>query len=81
MGDLRVLFDVAEDTDYRAWLADAGGHKVGVEVPFTPFLSEEDYEGLCWYLEDYVDLPNGSSVVRELLTVYPSIRGSRRMRS
>ncbi len=38
MKDLRVLF-AAADQGYRARLADAEGHSLGVEVPFTPGLS------------------------------------------
>ncbi len=64
MGDLRVLFDVETDESYRARLTDAGGTALGVEVPFKPFLSDEDYEGLRWYLEDYMDLPDGGAIVR-----------------
>ncbi len=64
MGDLRVLFDVAADESYVARLADAGGTALGVEVPFKPFLSDEDYEGLRWYLEDFLDLPDGGAIVR-----------------
>ncbi len=64
MNDLRVLFAPAADTGYRAWLTDAGGRRRGVEVPFTPFLTEEDYEDLRWYLEEYMDLPDGGAVVR-----------------
>jgi hypothetical protein len=51
MNDLRVLF-AAADIGYRAQLADAKGRRLGVEVPFTPFLSEDDYEDLRWYLEE-----------------------------
>jgi hypothetical protein len=64
MNDLRVLFNAAAGTGYRAWLTDAGGRRRGVEVPFTPFLTEEDYEDLRWYLEEYMDLPDGGAVVR-----------------
>jgi tetratricopeptide (TPR) repeat protein len=63
MHDLRVLF-AAADTGYRVHLADAGGHELGVAVPFTPFLTEDDYEDLRWYLEDYMDLPDGGAVTR-----------------
>jgi tetratricopeptide (TPR) repeat protein len=49
---------------YRAQLADARGRRLGVEVPFTPFLTEDDYEDLRWYLEDYMDLPDGGAVLR-----------------
>jgi hypothetical protein len=62
VGDFRVLFDVAEDTGYRAHLADVGGNALGVEVPFTPFLSKEDYEGLRWYqARSLVTVAGGSS--------------------
>jgi tetratricopeptide (TPR) repeat protein len=62
--DLRVLFDPASDGGYRAHLADAEGHGLGVEVPFKPFLDDVDYEDLRWYLEDYMDLPDGGAIVR-----------------
>jgi hypothetical protein len=64
MNDLRVLFDPAADGSYRAQLADTKGHRLGVEVPFTPFLTEDDYEDLRWYLEEYMDLPDGGAVIR-----------------
>ena len=38
--------------------------KLGVEVPFTPFLTEDDYDNLRWYLEEYMDLPDGGAVTR-----------------
>jgi hypothetical protein len=49
---------------YLARLTDAGGNPLGVEVPFTPLLDEGDYEDLRWYLEDYMDLPDGGAAVR-----------------
>lgn len=64
MKDLRVLFVVAADKSYRAQLADAEGHRLGVEVSFTPFLTADDYEDLRWYLEEYMDLPDGGAVIR-----------------
>lgn len=62
MKDLRVLFAQDADQGYRAEIA--YGEDRGVEAPFTPFLTEEDYEDLRWYLEDYMDLPDGGAVVR-----------------
>src|SRR3712207_2261445 len=62
MKDLRVLFAPAADPGYRVQLAYGDDH--GVEVPFTLFLTEEDYEDLRWYLEDYMDLPDGGAVTR-----------------
>ncbi|HYN20180.1 MAG TPA: CHAT domain-containing protein, partial [Thermoanaerobaculia bacterium] len=64
MNDLRVLFTDAADRSYGAQLADADGNRLGVEVPFTPFLTEDDYEDLRWYLEEYMDLPDGGAVIR-----------------
>ncbi|MFL6203238.1 MAG: CHAT domain-containing protein, partial [Thermoanaerobaculia bacterium] len=64
MDDLRLLFEPAADAGYRAHLADARDRRLGVEVPFTPFLAEDDYEDLRWYLEDYMDLPDGGAVPR-----------------
>ena len=46
MQDLRVRFAAAADTGYRAQLADAGGNELGVAVPLTPCLTEDDYEDL-----------------------------------
>src|SRR5215208_4003311 len=62
--ELRVLFSAAAGGTYRAQLADAGGDPLGVEVPLTPFLAEDDYEDLRWYLEEYMDLPDGGAVTR-----------------
>jgi tetratricopeptide (TPR) repeat protein len=64
VNDLRILFEPAEGETWRAQLADARGRRLGVAVPFTPFLAEEDYEDLRWYLEEYMDLPDGGAVVR-----------------
>ncbi len=63
MNELRVLLAVADSGGYSVQIADADGN-VGVEVPFTPSLAEDDYEDLRWYLEDYMDLPDGGAVVR-----------------
>jgi len=70
MHDLRLLFapaipaEATAATGYHVQLADAQGRRIGVEVPFTPFLTEDDYEDLRWYLEDYMDLPDGGAVLR-----------------
>jgi len=64
MKDLRILFAAAAPDGYRAQFADAAGTRLGVEVPFKPFLEDADYEDLRWYLEDYMDLPDGGAVVR-----------------
>jgi tetratricopeptide (TPR) repeat protein len=64
MKDLRVLFALAADQGYRVHFEDADGTPLGVEVPFRPFLSEDDYEDLRWYLEEYLELPDGGAVIR-----------------
>jgi hypothetical protein len=65
MNGLRILFRPADkDQSYLAHLTDAGGNALGVEVPFAPFLTDDDYENLRWYLEDYMDLPDGGAVTR-----------------
>jgi tetratricopeptide (TPR) repeat protein len=64
MKELRVIFTTAADKSYRAELTDADGNNLGVEVPLTPFLTEDDYESLRWYLEEYMDLPDGGAVTR-----------------
>ena len=37
---------------------------MALKSPFAPFLSEEDYGDLRWYLEEYMDLPDGGAIVR-----------------
>lgn len=64
MNDLRVLFVPAADKAYHVQLADADGKRLGVEVPLTPFLAEDDYEDLRWYLEEYMELPDGGAITR-----------------
>jgi hypothetical protein len=53
MKELRVVFTTAADKGCRAQPADADGNKLGVEVPLTPFLTENDYENLRWYLPPF----------------------------
>jgi tetratricopeptide (TPR) repeat protein len=64
MHELRVVFAPDGDGRNRARLTDADGRALGVETPFTPFLDEGDYRDLRWYLEEYLDLPDGGAVVR-----------------
>ena len=64
MKELRVIFAPTADQSYRAGLTDADGNRLGVEVPLTPFLTEDDYENLRWYLEEFMDLPDGGAVTR-----------------
>ena len=62
--ELRVRFSPSTDDRFRVQFTDAAGHALGVEGNFTPFLAEDDYENLRWYLEDYMDLPDGGAVTR-----------------
>jgi len=64
MHELRQLFTPAENGSFTVNLENGPGQTVGVPATFTPFLSEGDFENLRWYLEDYMDLPDGGAVVR-----------------
>src|SRR5262245_12358971 len=64
MHELRLLFTPAEHGSFTVHLDDVPGHAVGVPAALTPFLDEGDYETLRWSLEDYMDLPDGGSIVR-----------------
>lgn len=66
MHDLRVTFSAAPDGGYLARLVESGAAAgaLAIEIPFQPFLTEDDYENLRWYLEDFLDLPDGGAVVR-----------------
>src|SRR3989442_13774 len=66
--EIRVRFNSCDNKDgdsrFRVQLTDAAGRECGVARDFAPFLSEADYENLRWYLEEYMDLPDGGAVVR-----------------
>lgn len=64
MQELRLLFTQLEGDTYRVSLTDGLGDPVGVEGVFTPFVSDEDYADLRWYLEEYMELPDGGAVIR-----------------
>ena len=64
MNELRLLFDRAAEGGYSVRLENNWGGGAGQTVAFTPFLEEDDFEDLRWYLEDYMDLPDGGAVVR-----------------
>jgi hypothetical protein len=64
MNEIRLVFTAAEGQGYRTRIIDAAGNTLGTEIPFTPFLTEDDYKNLRWYLEDYMDLPDGGAVTR-----------------
>ena len=62
--EIRVRFNPSADDRFRVQFTDAAGIAQGVECDFTPFLAEDDYENLRWYLEEYMDLPDGGAVTR-----------------
>jgi hypothetical protein len=64
MQELRLVFSRPAPGPFTVTLENAPGQSVGVAAPFTPYLDEDDYEDLRWYLEDYMDLPDGGAVVR-----------------
>ena len=63
--ELRLVFTPSGETSFTVRLEDVAGHTVGVPAEFNPFLSDGDLEELRWYLEDYMDLPDGGALVRK----------------
>src|SRR4051812_33552352 len=68
MRELRLVFAAAVEGSFAVQLeatSDGGARaRVGVPAKLTPFLGEDDYEDLRWYLEEYMDLPDGGAAVR-----------------
>jgi tetratricopeptide (TPR) repeat protein len=67
MGELRLVFQPASDTTMtvRVDFSSAdGGMRGGQPQPFTFQLRPEDYADIRWYLEEFMDLPIGGSVLR-----------------
>lgn len=63
MNELRLLFGRSGDAlTYR--IATSWGGDAGEAQPFEPFLSDEDYDDLRWYLEEYMELPLGGAKIR-----------------
>src|SRR2546423_11006064 len=62
--EIRVRFSPCGDGRFRVRFTDPAGVECGAAGDFAPFLTEEDYENLRWYLEEYMDLPDGGAVVR-----------------
>src|SRR5436305_2920983 len=62
--EIRVRFSPCGDGRFRVRLSDAAGVECGAAGDFAPFLTDDDYENLRWYLEEYMDLPDGGAVVR-----------------
>lgn len=63
MSELRLLFDKSADGDYAVRIVPSSG-SASESTPFAPFLDDSDFEDLRWYLEDFMDLPDGGSLVR-----------------
>ncbi|MCB1128917.1 MAG: CHAT domain-containing protein, partial [Verrucomicrobiae bacterium] len=63
MNELRLLFNKTGNGDYTVHVVPAAGN-ASEPVPFQPFLTDKDHEDLRWYLEEFMDLPDGGSVVR-----------------
>lgn len=63
MSELCVVFERASDA-HAFRLAMKGQTEATAPLPFEPFLGEKEFEDLRWYLEDYLGLPVGGSLVR-----------------
>lgn len=59
-----MTFSAAEGEGYRVRITDTDGAELGSEVPFAPFIEDDEYEELRWYLEEFMDLPDGGAVTR-----------------
>lgn len=62
--EIRLCFTSSNGNSQLVWLTDGDSKSIGVEAPFTPFLTDTDYDDLRWYLEEYMELPDGGAVVR-----------------
>ncbi|MBI3270571.1 MAG: tetratricopeptide repeat protein [Planctomycetes bacterium] len=61
MSELRLFLERSGAT-LQVRLGSNGG--LGKPLPFQPFLTDDDFEDLRWYLEDFMDLPDGGALVR-----------------
>ena len=64
MQEIRILFSPSEGRSRRVSLTDGERQPIGVELSFEPFLSDDDYDNLRWYLEEFMELPDGGAVIR-----------------
>jgi len=64
MNELRILFTKKSEGDYTVQLVPGWSGSPSEPVSFKPFLTKEDYADLRWYLEEFMDLPDGGSIVR-----------------
>ncbi len=65
MNELRLIFH--DDPQADGFTVQIVREPQGTRSPAAPFdfsLSSNDYEDLRWYLEDFMDLPDGGAVVR-----------------
>lgn len=62
--ELRLLFAKTKDGDVFVRPIDSTGGGSVPEKPFQVEVTEDGYEDLRWYLEEYMDLPDAGSVVR-----------------
>jgi hypothetical protein len=64
MNELRLLFNKEKDNRYTVRLDNNWGCNASEPLPFHFTLTEKDFEDQRWYLEEFMDLPDGSSIVR-----------------
>lgn len=64
MNELRLLFAGGTEGGYTLQLVPGGSGGGSEPVPFRPFLDGADFDDLRWYLEEFMDLPDGGSIVR-----------------
>jgi tetratricopeptide (TPR) repeat protein len=64
MQEIRICFSPAEGSSYSVSLTDNAGQPIGAVVPFEPFLTDDNYADLRWYLEAFMDLPDGGALIR-----------------
>ncbi len=64
MQEIRILFSPPEGSSRRVSLTDGERKPIGVDLSFEPFLSDADYGNLRWYLEEFLELPDGGAVIR-----------------
>ena len=64
MQEIRLLFTPLADDSRQVQITDGDGKPIGVAQPFTLTLTDDDYDDLRWYLEAYMELPDGGAVVR-----------------
>ena len=64
MQDIRIHFTPSDGGGQVVALTDGNDQAIGIAQPFTISLADDDYADLRWYLEAYMELPDGGAVVR-----------------